>query len=136
MEVWRCIFICQVGVPINSANQMDVYQENEELKEELQKLAAKVSETFIAFEYSFIWVWKVEFYKIVGMISTNQHIKPTRNAHFAPQTKKQVNCKFKQKYRFYLTINLDSIFMSVDAYCHPLVFICSQVSGFRVREQR
>ena len=32
----------QVGVPINSANQMDVYQENEELKEELQKLAAKV----------------------------------------------------------------------------------------------
>ena len=32
----------KVGVPINSANQMDVYQENEELKEELQKLAAKV----------------------------------------------------------------------------------------------
>merc|ERR1719445_2506774 len=61
-----------VGVPINSANQMDVYQENEELKEELQKLAAKV-----------------EFYKIVGMISTNQHIKPTRNAHFAAHTSNQ-----------------------------------------------
>ena len=37
----------QVGVPINSANQMDVYQENEELKEELQKLAAKVTAMLI-----------------------------------------------------------------------------------------
>ena len=35
----------------------------------------------------------MEFYKIVGMISTNQHIKPTRNAHFAPQTTKQVHIK-------------------------------------------
>ena len=39
----------QVGVPINSANQMDVYQENEELKEELQKLAAKVMQCWFTF---------------------------------------------------------------------------------------
>ena len=36
------IAILQVGIPISSCEQMDVYQENEELKEELQKLAAKV----------------------------------------------------------------------------------------------
>ena len=33
----------QVGVPVNTADRLDVYQENEELKEELQKLAAKVT---------------------------------------------------------------------------------------------
>lgn len=55
-----------VGVPINSTNQMDVYQENEELKEELQKLAAKV-----------------EFYKIVGMVSTNHHIKHNKIPQFS-----------------------------------------------------
>ena len=81
--------MCQVGVPINSANQMDVYQENEELKEELQKLAAKVR-NFSSLNFHSLKIWKVEFYKIVGMISTNQHIKPTRNAHFASQTTKQV----------------------------------------------
>ena len=32
----------KVGVPVSAAHQMDVYQENEELKEELSKLAAKV----------------------------------------------------------------------------------------------
>ena len=78
----------KVGIPINSANQMDVYQENEELKEELQKLAAKVGNT--NFLQIFDCLWKVEFYKIVGMISTNQHIKPSRNAHFAPGISRQV----------------------------------------------
>ena len=29
-------------MPVSAAHQMDVYQENEELKEELSKLAAKV----------------------------------------------------------------------------------------------
>ena len=31
-----------MGVPVSAAHQMDVYQENEELKDELSKLAAKV----------------------------------------------------------------------------------------------
>ena len=35
-------FPLQVGVPVSAAHQMDVYQENEELKDELSKLAAKV----------------------------------------------------------------------------------------------
>ena len=35
-------FPYQVGVPVSAAHQMDVYQENEELKDELSKLAAKV----------------------------------------------------------------------------------------------
>ena len=33
----------QVGVPYHKNDQMDLYQENEELKEEVQKLAAKVN---------------------------------------------------------------------------------------------
>ena len=32
----------KVGVPVSTADQINVYQENEELKEELQKLAEKV----------------------------------------------------------------------------------------------
>jgi len=47
-----------VGIPISSCDRMDVYQENEELKEELQKLAAKV-----------------EFFKILGMLTSNRHLK-------------------------------------------------------------
>ena len=42
ITVKNFIFL-KVGVPISSVNQMDVYQENEELKEELQKLAAKAN---------------------------------------------------------------------------------------------
>merc|ERR1719445_422069 len=65
-----------VGVPISSANQMDVYQENEELKEELQKLAAKV-----------------EFFKIVGMMSANHHLKPGKNGYFTqPSSSKPEPC--------------------------------------------
>jgi len=54
-----------VGVPVSTADQINVYQENEELKEELQKLAEKV-----------------EFYKIRGMMSTNHHLK-RRNSYFS-----------------------------------------------------
>ena len=32
----------QVGVPVAGVDQADVYQENEDLKEELARLAAKV----------------------------------------------------------------------------------------------
>ena len=35
-----------MGVPVSAAHQMDVYQENEELKDELSKLAAKVTRLF------------------------------------------------------------------------------------------
>ena len=35
-------FGVQVGVPVAGVDQADVYQENEDLKEELARLAAKV----------------------------------------------------------------------------------------------
>ena len=41
-----------MGVPVSAAHQMDVYQENEELKDELSKLAAKVKKIY--FLYAFI----------------------------------------------------------------------------------
>lgn len=47
----------------------DLYQENEELKEEIQKLAAQI-----------------EFMKIVHMEMHNRHIKPKLGGYFSPHS--------------------------------------------------
>ena len=81
-------------MPVSAAHQMDVYQENEELKEELSKLAAKVAKLLLNILCLNIIVSKVlisitlllpqvEFYKIVGMVSTNHHIKKQKSTHFS-----------------------------------------------------
>lgn len=82
---------------------MDVYQENEELKEELSKLAAKVGSKILfnilitslskKFWYQSLSSFhQVEFYKIVGMVSTNHHIKKQKSPHFSiSQSPKPVN---------------------------------------------
>ncbi|XP_023347925.1 probable G-protein coupled receptor CG31760 [Eurytemora carolleeae] len=57
-----------VGVPYHKNDQMDLYQENEELKEEVQKLAAKV-----------------EFFKILGMMADNRHLTPGKQSTYFPQ---------------------------------------------------
>ena len=82
------MFIYQVGVPINSANQMDVYQENEELKEEVQKLAAKVWETFYI-------LWIFIHSSLEGWIlqdSGHDIYKPTHQTY-----KKRTLCSTNQK---------------------------------------
>ena len=81
-------------MPVSAAHQMDVYQENEELKEELSKLAEKVAKLLFNILFLNIIVSKVlisitlllpqvEFYKIVGMVSTNHHIKKQKSTHFS-----------------------------------------------------
>lgn len=49
--------------------ERDVFLENEELKEEVAKLAAQV-----------------QYLKIVGMLADNIHVKPKRDGYFSKQT--------------------------------------------------
>ena len=67
---------------MNTADQLDVYQENEELKEELQKLAAKVTRNTYNKKVDSRVSIQVEFFKIVGMMSANHHLKPGKNGYF------------------------------------------------------
>ena len=46
----------------------DIYAENEELKEEIQKLAGQI-----------------QYLKIVGMLMENRHIKPKRDGYFSKE---------------------------------------------------
>ena len=70
----------QVGVPVAGVDQADVYQENEDLKEELARLAAKVRRVSL---WEIDSDGQVEFYKIVGMMSANHHIKQSKSSPFA-----------------------------------------------------
>jgi len=56
-----------IEVPLErNVTQKDVYVENEELKEEIQKLAGQI-----------------QYLKIVGMLTENRHIKPKKDGYFS-----------------------------------------------------
>jgi len=58
-----------IEVPLErEASQKDIYVENEELKEEIQKLAGQI-----------------EYLKIVGMLVENPHIKPKKDGYFSKE---------------------------------------------------
>jgi len=58
-----------IEVPLErNATQKDVYVENEELKEEIQKLAGQI-----------------QYLKIVGMLMENRHIKPKKDGYFSKE---------------------------------------------------
>ena len=57
-----------------TVSYMDQYQENEDLKEEIQKLSSKVNEEKIVLQ-KIIDHYQVEFYKIVDMMSSNHQFK-------------------------------------------------------------
>ena len=57
------------GVDEMNDKEKDVFLENEELKEEVAKLAAQV-----------------QYLKIVGMLADNIHVKPKRDGYFSKQT--------------------------------------------------
>lgn len=58
-----------IEVPLEKDGaQKDVYAENEELKEEIQKLAGQI-----------------QYLKIVGMLMENRHIKPKRDGYFSKE---------------------------------------------------
>ncbi|KAG5872574.1 hypothetical protein JTB14_020966 [Gonioctena quinquepunctata] len=54
------------GIGLMPDDPLDLYQENEELKDEIQKLAAQI-----------------EFMKIVHMESNNRHVKPKIGGYFS-----------------------------------------------------
>ena len=59
-----------IEVPLErEAAQKDVYAENEELKEEIQKLAGQI-----------------QYLKIVGMLTENRHIKPKKDGYFSKES--------------------------------------------------
>merc|ERR1719270_379439 len=58
-----------IEVPLErNVTQKDVYVENEELKEEIQKLAGQI-----------------QYLKIVGMLTENRHIKPKKDGYFSKE---------------------------------------------------
>ena len=72
------------GVPfeLSEPEHKDVYEENEELKEEIQKLAGQL-----------------EYLKIVGMLIDNRHVKPRKDGYFSRE-----NCvKHLEQLQQYLT---------------------------------
>lgn len=59
-----------IEVPLErEVAQKDVYAENEELKEEIQKLAGQI-----------------QYLKIVGMLTENRHIKPKKDGYFSKES--------------------------------------------------
>ena len=59
-----------IEVPLGKEGSQakDIYAENEELKEEIQKLAGQI-----------------QYLKIVGMLMENRHIKPKRDGYFSKE---------------------------------------------------
>ena len=73
---------------MSAAHQMDVYQENEELKDELSKLAAKVTRLF-SFDFdsldflNIIWSFKLKctFYFTSGWVLQNSRHGLQQSSH-------------------------------------------------------
>ena len=68
----RGVTVSMYGEPLENGREVtkDVYAENEELKEEIQKLAGQI-----------------QYVKIVGMLMDNHHIKePKRDGYFSRET--------------------------------------------------
>lgn len=73
-----------IEVPLEKeASQKDVFVENEELKEEIQKLAGQI-----------------EYLKIVGMLMENRHVKPKKDGYFSKE-----NCS-KHFHHFLVKVRL------------------------------
>ena len=56
------------GEPFNPGEDKDLYVENEELKEEIQKLASQI-----------------QYVKIVGMMMENHHLKSKKEGYFSKE---------------------------------------------------